>query len=138
METVYKIWLYYFLFIRKNYKKRWDGINSSVSALGMACIFIILLFISIVLEMLLEFNGFLFLLKKDLPLAPIAMIISFVILLPVLILFSRFRLKNKKKVYREVISKVGNTKRIYSKLYLVFCSLALLSIILLVIINGLN
>ncbi len=138
MEAGYKIWLCYFLFIKKSYKKRWDGINSSVNALAIACVFIILLFISIVLEMILEFNGFSFLMKQGLPLAPIAMLISFVILLPIYIIFSRLRLKDKRKIYREVIKKAGNLKRIYSNLYLILCSLAFLSIILLVIINGLN
>lgn len=137
MEAVYKIWLCYFLFIKRSYRKRWDGINSSVNALAIVCVFTIILFISIVLERILELNGFLFLLRQGLPLAPIAMLISFVLLLSAFIIFSKLRLKDKRKMYREVIKMVGNHNRVYSYLYLVICSLAFLSIILLVILNGL-
>jgi hypothetical protein len=138
MIAIYKIWLCYFLFIKRIYKKRWDGVNSSVDALAIACLFIIVLLVLIVLEIILEFEGFLCLLEQDLPLAPIAMLIGFLILLPVFIIFRKQRLKDRRKIYREMIKKVANHRRIYSYLYLIFCCLGFVSIILLAIINRLN
>lgn len=85
-----------------------------------------------------KFNGFLFLLELNLPLAPIAMLVGFIVLLPVSIMLNKSRIKHKRKIYREAIIKVENIKSFHTILYLILCSLLFLVMILLVVIKAIS
>lgn len=135
---VYKLWLLYFLFVKKFYRKRWKDINSSSFALAFGCLFIISLFIIILLEYILKFNGLLYLLDKGLPLGPIAIFLGFIIILPIILVMNKKVIINKRLFLRLLLLKTEKINRIYSLAFVFFCFFLFLSTIFIVIINNLK
>ena len=133
---LYKFWVYYYLFIKKVYKKRWKDMNSSIFALAFACLFIICLFSSVVLEFTFNFKGLMHLLNKGLPLGVIAIFLGFIVLFPMILLLNKAVIKNKISIIRITLLKMKQINSLYTVAYLILCSILFLLTILIVILNS--
>jgi len=120
---MFKIWLYYYLFIKKGYNKRYKEMNSSIFALAFACLFVIFFFASVVLDNLLNINGFAYIFNSELPLGPIATILGFIIMLPIILLLNvRFKnIKNKRTIIKIALIKTRKISKWYKFGFMVFC-----------------
>ena len=132
---LYKYWLFYYLFIRKVYKRRWKDMNLAVSSLGFACFLIIALFLEVTLEIIFGYPGFTNLISQGLPLAPIGMLLVFVLLLP----FAGYLAKKQKLksgIKRKAILQMAGISKYYTIFFLVLCCcLFVLTMILIIVKN---
>jgi hypothetical protein len=114
------------------YKKRWKGINNSISGLSFFCILILFLFLFFLFidkELLWD------IIRKRLPLGPMAKGIA-IILLPIIILLSSVKInRNRIKTIRKVILIKRNFKFFHSVLYILFYITLFLSIFFISIIS---
>ncbi len=114
------------------YKKRWEGINNSISGLSFFCILILFLFLFFLFidkELLWD------IIRKRLPLGPMAKGIA-IILLPIIILLSSVKInRNRIKTIRKVILIKRKFKFFHSVLYILFYITLFLSIFVIGIIS---
>lgn len=114
------------------YKKRWEGINNSISGLSFFCILILFLFFFFLFidkELLWD------IIRKRLPLGPMAKGIA-IILLPVIILLSSVKInRNRIKTIRKVVLFKRKFKFFHSVLYILFYITLFLSIFFIIIIS---
>ena len=107
------------------YKKRWKGINNSISELSFFCILILFLFLFFLFidkELLWD------IIRKRLPLGPMAKGIA-IILLPIIILLSSVKInRNRIKTIRKVILIKRRFNFFHSVLYILFYITLFLSI----------
>ena len=117
------------------YKKRWKGINNSISGLSFFCILILFLFLFFLFidkELLWD------IIRKRLPFGPLAKGIA-IILLPIIILLSSVKInKNRIKTIRKVILIKRRFNFFHSFLYILFYITLFLSIFLIGIISRPN
>ncbi len=133
---IYKYWLFYYLFIRNIYTRKWKDMSSSVISLAIACLVIIFLFIEVLLESIFNFNGFASFFSRGIPLAPVAMIIVFAVLLPIINNVSRKSIRNKSLLFRTAISRVNQISKYYTIIYLVLCFVLFVITILIILFNN--
>lgn len=111
--------------------------NLAVSSLGFACLLIIALFFEVSLEIAFGFSGFAELVSKGWPLAPIGMIVVFVLLLPIAVYFNKRPLKVTTNVKREAILQMRGISKYYTVFFLVFCCvLFVIAMIMILVMNG--
>ena len=114
------------------YKKRWKGINNSISGLSLCCILILFLFLFFLFvdkELLWE------IIRKRLPLGPLAKGIA-IIMLPIIILLPSIKInRNRLKTIRKVVLIKRNFKYSHSVLYILFYITLFLSIFFIGIIS---
>lgn len=117
------------------YKKRWKGINNSISGLSFFCILILFLFLFFLFidkELLWD------IIRKRLPFGPLAKGIT-IILLPIIILLSSVKInKNRIKTIRKVILIKRRFNFFHSFIYILFYIFLFLSIFFIGIISRLN
>jgi len=131
-KEMYKFWITYYLFVKKAYTKRWKDMTSSAVALAVACMYIHLLLIFVIIDIFLKWNVMNSLFSKDLPLGPIATIVSIFLFT---ILFSLFKSSGSLRMRRQAVIRFRNFKRVYSIIYLVLTGIAFLGIIALLILS---
>jgi hypothetical protein len=133
-NILYKIWMCYFLFIKKVYRTRHKETNSAAFALSLGCLFGNLLFLMVILEKIFGFKGFIYILHKPhFPLAPIGIVGGFLIILPFVIVFNKKKMIDKYSIFRIAIINTRNVSMMYTISYLILSGLML---ILEIIISG--
>jgi hypothetical protein len=120
---LYKIWIYYYIFVRKVYKKRGEKMSPGNSALAVACLLNIFTFFAILWEFLFNYKSLKNLLDKNLPLGPIAFLLSFVILSPISIILNTIKIKNKIAIQRAALLEMKQINRLYPIIFLVICGI---------------
>jgi hypothetical protein len=118
---IYKLWLQYFLFMRLLYKKKSDDRNVNAQVLGFLCLFFICMFLEVLCELTFGYRLLFNLFGKGLPLSLYASLATFIILLPIFIIFNRKVIDNKILVFRNALNKAGKIKRYFVILYLLLC-----------------
>jgi len=94
--------------------------------------YIHLLLIFVIIDIFLKWNVMNSLFSKDLPLGPIATIVSIFLFT---ILFSLFKSSGSLRMRRQAVIRFRNFKRVYSIIYLVLTGIAFLGIIALLILS---
>lgn len=136
MELAYKLWVYFYAFIKSFYTKRWKDMNSSVCSLAVSSLFVYLMFIIIVIEITFDIKGFLSLFQEGLPAAPIFMGVSFVLLMIFTMILSKIYIKNKFLIKRSIVAKFKNSSRFNVKLYLIICLVLFFFILVISVLNA--
>ncbi len=120
------------MLVKKIYKKRWDGANSSAGTLILIMYLFGIKNILILFELKFGFNGILFLIKNNsFPLAPIGGLIALLASIVIISITKTIKIKNKYSAQREVIKKIRNKSIIYSY---VFISFILINLIVTIVI----
>jgi hypothetical protein len=138
MNLVYKLWVYYYAFIKSVYTKRWKDMNSSVFALAVSSLFVYLMFLMIAVEIIFDIKGFLSLFQRGLPVGPIFMGVSFVLLFILAAILSKINIKNKFLIKRNTVAKFKNKSKFKVKLYLIICSIVFFLILVLSVFNAIG
>ena len=119
---IYRGWLYYYLFIKNLYKKRWKDMNSSVFGIAGFCIFIIILFFFELSDYIFDLGIINSILHSNFPLSIAGFIAAGIIgvLLYLTSLFLKPKVSYQSK--KQIIMRVKKIERKYTLrfLYLVF------------------
>lgn len=135
MNLAYKLWVNYYAFIKSVYTKRWKDMNSSVFALAISSLFVYLMFLMIAIEIIFDIKGFLSLFQQGLPVGPIFMGVSFVILIMLAAILSKINIKNKFLIKRNTVAKFKNKSKFKVKLYLIICLIVFFFILVISVFN---
>jgi hypothetical protein len=135
---LFQYWMYYFLFIKKIYKKRHKRTNLAAFNLSVACISFILLFLFVSLEILLDFKGILYLSGQHIPLAPIGIFVGAILLIPIFLLFNMQSGEAKYKIFRKAIIKISYINIVLPVVYITICCLLFIIGLIMVVIHTLK
>jgi len=129
----YKIWIVYYLFIKKIYKKRWKGLSSSAFALAKVCLLIIILFIVELSELLFNYKGLSLLYKKEIPLSALVFIFSLVLFMIWHLVNAVFKPKLGITEKKRILVKVNQIKSIYPISFIISVIFLLIGVIIMTI-----
>jgi|GEM_PF-7002949 len=127
-----RIWILYYLFVRKIYTRRWNGFVSSAGALAFACIFIQIQFLITLFDFFTGWNLMNNIFSRGLPLGPIVQGVLFFLFLLLFMLFNKKASRTEKIA---MIKKSKQFKKSWSVLYILCSGLAFAGIIFLMILQ---
>jgi len=130
-RKMYKYWIYYYLFIKRVYRKRWRDVNSSVWALAFGTLVVHTLFLITIIDYIAGANMVSRAVSGDAPLAPLGLALAYIII-PILLNFSR-RNTNSYGVKRKAIITASMVSPWVPILFLAISSLLFILTIMLII-----
>lgn len=110
--------------------------NSSIFALAVSSLFVYLMFLIIAVEIIFDIKGFLSLFQRGLPVGPIFMGVSFVILTVLAAILSKTNIKNKFPIKRNTVAKFKNKSKFNVKSYLIICLIVFFFILVISVLNA--